>query len=120
MEMENKRKIEEESEVCQKRVCEGLIDHGDLEELPKRKLRKFVLLLSYCGKGYLGMQRLVYINILLCSKKNISIPFWFMYKEIFFIYINFELVINNPFFLLVLNMIFLVDYVFWFSIFCNF
>lgn len=30
---------------------------SDTTEVVRRKRRKYALLLSYCGKGYLGMQR---------------------------------------------------------------
>lgn len=53
---ENKRHLDDDDdEEWVKRIQ---LDPEPIETVPpRRKLRKFVLLLSYCGKGYLGMQR---------------------------------------------------------------
>ncbi|RXG69286.1 tRNA pseudouridine synthase A, mitochondrial [Armadillidium vulgare] len=54
-----KRSLEhEESEEWVKRIqLEPVPKPENEDEICRRKLKKFVLLLSYCGKGYLGMQR---------------------------------------------------------------
>lgn len=46
---------------------------SDGAEVVRRKRRKYALLLSYCGKGYLGMQRCVgvvigYVLLGVCDK----------------------------------------------------
>ena len=53
------KKVAMEEPLCLKRSCENDVESSTVETQPKKprlKKKKYVMLMSYCGQGYYGMQ----------------------------------------------------------------